>query len=389
MKNISFKKKAAVSVLLVLMICLLSPAQTAEEQIPASPDKAPDLSGVVYLNRYKCDDGYRLYSSRQTEVAHLIDIDGREVHRWSSSQGHNWHYADMLPNGNLVAIMKPGGGFPGMIIELDWNSNLVWKVDLGAHHDFYRRQNGNTIVLSKERITNEELRPGKKDWQCSVLVELTSKNETVWEWHLHEHVKEMAELVKGQADILDGFAGLHTNSIEILPENPTGKKDQRFRAGNLLFSCKKVNTIGVMDRETEKVVWAWYVADNAAQHMPTMLDNGNILLYDNGQKLEQTRIIELDPLTKNIVWEYQPDNRDKFYSRTRGSNQRLPNGNTLIAESDAGRMFEVTPQGEIVWEFLNPDHSSSGRRMPLYRVIRYSRELVNGLLARHSSGEAG
>ncbi len=365
----------------LLTFWVLCGVAAAAEEKPAAPDKAPHLAGVTILNRYKCDDGYRLYSSRMTEVAHLIDIDGRQVHQWAYPQGKSWHYAEMLPNGYLLAIVKDEE-----IIELDWYSNLVWKADTRAHHDFYRRPNGNTIVLSKETVTNKEIRPDQEDWTCSYFVELTPKNQVIWEWHLHEHVKEMAELVSSQADILKDFAGLHTNSVEILPENASGKKDRRFRAGNLLFSCKKVNTIGIMDRKTEKVVWAWYVADMSAQHMPTMLENGHILLYDNGQKLEQTRIIELDPITKAIVWEYQPEDKDTFYSRTRGSNQRLPNGNTFIAESDSGRLFEVTPDGEIVWEFLNPNRhpSRSQERQPLYRAVRYPRDLVDRLLAKHA-----
>lgn len=38
----------------------------------------------------------------------------------------------------------------------------------------------------------------------------------------------------------------------------------------------------------------------------------------------------------------------------RSSQTRLANGNTLIVESMAGPMIEVTPTGEIVWDFVNP-----------------------------------
>jgi len=366
--------------MVVLVFSAWASCGTAADEKSAAPDKDPSLDGVVLLNRYKCDDGYRLYSSRMTEQAHLIDIDGREVHSWSYPQGKSWHYAEMQANGNLVAIVKNE-----QIIELDWDSNLLWKKEMGAHHDFYRRPNGNTIVLSKEKVTNKEIRPDKEGWTCSVFEELNPEQKIVWRWSLDEHVKEMAELVKDQKDILDGFEGLHTNCVEVLPDNPSGRKDRRFRKGNLLFSCKKVDTIAVMDQDTEHVVWAWSPGDMSAQHMPTMLDNGHILVYDNGQKLEQTRIVELDPITKKTVWEYQPEDKDTFYSRTRGSNQRLPNGNTLIAESDSGRLFEVTPAGEIVWEFLNPDRhpSRAPERQPLYRTVRYPRQLVDELLAKY------
>jgi hypothetical protein len=111
-----------------------------------------------------------------------------------------------------------------------------------------------------------------------------------------------------------------------------------------------------------------------------MLENGNLLIYDNGTARRYTRILELDPRTEEIVWEYRADPPEKFFSPTRGSNQRLPNGNTFIAESDSGRLFEVTPEGEMVWEFLNPDLTKAGKRMPLYRSMRYSPELVERLM---------
>ena len=129
-------------------------------------------------------------------------------------------------------------------------------------------------------------------------------------------------------------------------------------------------------------------------HMPTMLPNGHLLIYDNGQNAAvrrrgYTRVLELDPLTKKIVWEYKADPPKSFYSPSRGSSQRLPNGNVLIAESDSGRLFEVTSQGEIVWEFLNPDLHKNGWRMALYRAISYPRASIDRLLAQYGGTRTG
>ena len=43
-----------------------------------------------------------------------------------------------------------------------------------------------------------------------------------------------------------------------------------------------------------------------------------------------------------------------FYSRYISGQERQPNGNTLITESEAGRAVEITPEGQIVWQFHNP-----------------------------------
>lgn len=355
--------------------------------MPGRPDEQPAKrrDGVTALKRDKCDSGYRLYSSRQTEAAHLIDLDGREIHKWAYPQGKTWHYAEMQPNGNLIAIIKDV-----MILELDWHGKLVWKAELRAHHDFARLANGNTLVVSRRDLTNPWTRQGKL--ACDVLVELTPAGKVVWQWKLEEHADEIARHVKLQLPPSGKFGDWpHVNTIEVLPDSPAAKKLPAFRAGNLLFCGRHIDTIGVIDRASGKVVWAWGPGELLGPHMPTLLPNGRLLVYDNGQNASvrlrgHTRVIELDPAAKRIVWQYQADPPRSFYSPSRGSNERLPNGNTFIAESDSGRMFEVTPGGEIVWEFLNPDRRRNGGRMALYRVCRYPRELVDRLVKKHRRG---
>jgi hypothetical protein len=103
-----------------------------------------------------------------------------------------------------------------------------------------------------------------------------------------------------------------------------------------------------------------------------LLDDGNILLFDNGT--ERSRVLELDPLTARIVWSYGPP--EGFFSGSRGSNQRLPNGNTLITESNTGRVFEVTPDGRRVWEFANPAINDEQVREAIWRMTRFDPETL-------------
>ena len=104
-------------------------------------------------------------------------------------------------------------------------------------------------------------------------------------------------------------------------------------------------------------------------HEPYMIEKGiegagNIILFDNGvgsntmgspgvpARGEISVILEINPLTKSIVWIYQ--NGKDFFSATQGTQQRLPNGNTFISEDNTGRLFEVKRDGEIVWEYVMP-----------------------------------
>ena len=122
-----------------------------------------------------------------------------------------------------------------------------------------------------------------------------------------------------------------------------------------------MNTIAIVEMQTNRVVWAFNGYKNKfwnAMHEPVLLDNGNILIFANHKYgagiIEESKVIEFDPFTYEVVWQYEGDQSHPFYSRTCGTCQRLPNGNTLITESDYGRAFEVTQAGQIVWEYVSP-----------------------------------
>jgi len=114
-----------------------------------------------------------------------------------------------------------------------------------------------------------------------------------------------------------------------------------------------------------------------------MLDNGNILVLDNGRfsvnfwPPDFSRVIEVSLRTKKIKWEYVADNPVDFHTTYIGGCERLPNGNTLICEGAKGRFFEVTETGEIVWEYLVPFYARHlsprfGLTNATYRCHRYS-----------------
>ena len=70
-------------------------------------------------------------------------------------------------------------------------------------------------------------------------------------------------------------------------------------------------------------------------------------------------VIEIDPFTEEIVWGDEGNAQNGFHTFTCGSSQRLPNGNTLITESDNGRAFEVTTSGQVVRMYYNPHRCPS------------------------------
>ena len=114
----------------------------------------------------------------------------------------------------------------------------------------------------------------------------------------------------------------------------------------------ELDTIAIIDAKTDRVRWA-LSGQWLRQHKPTLLANGRILLLDNQGHRGRSKVIEIDPFTQEIVWSYQGDAQNQFSTRTGGSVQRLPNGNTLVTEADSGRAFEMTAQDRMVWMYHN------------------------------------
>lgn len=80
-----------------------------------------------------------------------------------------------------------------------------------------------------------------------------------------------------------------------------------------------------------------------------------------------SRVLEINPVTLDLVWSYA---NPRFFSTNISGAQRLPNGNTLITAGAGGRMFEVTPKGEIVWEYIFPLFSGANESNAVYRAYR-------------------
>jgi hypothetical protein len=137
-------------------------------------------------------------------------------------------------------------------------------------------------------------------------------------------------------------------------ENNHGGAIRRLNA----ITARPTSTVLRISRKTGKILWKLGAPTVSGQHAPTLLPNGNILIFDNGvhrldDSMPFSRVIEVDPATNKIAWKYQDKPAWNFFSPRMGNAQRLPNGNTLVCESSFGRFFEITRDGAIVWEYVN------------------------------------
>jgi hypothetical protein len=333
-------------------------------------DENAELRGVETHDRDRAWPGVNFYSSRIRASARLIDNDGRELHVWSHLGDDGWEHAELLPNGDLLVVVNQQS-----IFRLDLNSELLWRVELEAHHDLAVHPSGEIYALTNEVRLRPEIHPDVPVIEDFIQI-LTSDGQPTERISLLDALRssDFAFLLASPQHLpSDRRTGerprldmLHTNHIEVF-DGSLAHRSPIFGKGNVLVSMRTINTIAIIDPRTRKVLWAWGPTNLHRQHHPTLLDNGNILLFDNGRRRSQ--IVELDPSSYEVVWRYAP--RGGFLSRYRGSAQRLPNGNTLITESDRGYVFEVSPDHDVVWRFANPDVQPDGLRIAIWRMTRF------------------
>ncbi|MFP5306665.1 MAG: arylsulfotransferase family protein [Gammaproteobacteria bacterium] len=347
--------------------------------------------GVTTYVRGAAQDGLTLYAAGNAAAAFLVDMDGRLVHEWRKPFSTLWpdgsgpirdprpdafvHFrnAHVLPNGDLIALYEGTGDTPyGYgVVKLDRNSEVVWKYPGRAHHQLSIGSDGRIYVLTHEFVDDmpQDLghlaRPRLEDF----LVVLSPNGEELMKIRLLSAVAQSR--YRHMLYTVSSFAladPLHANAVDYIDRQAAA----RFafgEEGQLLLSFRELGAVAVLDPDTQSIVWAtrgpWI-----GQHDPDIVANGNILLFDNygayGGPQGISRVIEIDPRNLRIAWEYRGSADAPLASRIRADQQRLANGNTLITESEAGRLVEVTRAGEIVWEFINPVRGGpDGQMVPM------------------------
>jgi hypothetical protein len=322
--------------------------------------------------------GINLYTSGHEPGAILMDMDGRELHRWKfeyrdafpdSIWGDHpntewWRRAYLYPNGDILAIVE---GFA--LLKLDKDSKLLWASPVSAHHDLDVRPNGDIYVLTREASIIPRVNPDDPVLEdfVTVLGPDGSEKRKVSLLEAFENSK-FANLYRSQNRSRGDL--FHTNSLEVLDDR-LGDRMPAFRAERILTSMNNLSVIAVVDLEQTRVEWA-VKGGSRGQHDPKILEDGNLLLFDNRSTPGVSKVLEFDLTKGRPVWQYRGTKEQPFFSKFLGTAQRLPNGNTLITESESGRAFEVTPNKQIVWEFFNPHRAGEDDRFiaTIFELLR-------------------
>jgi arylsulfotransferase ASST len=333
---------------------------------------APPKTGVTYYDNNAAYRGLNFFFLNYR--AFLMDMEGNTLHSWCLEfkdvspelEGtDHWRDAYLFPDGDLLAVFEE----QGVLIKIDRHSRLLWFNKCGCHHDLCLDKNGNIYVITRREITEHDSLDLSEPIQEDYITILNPRGKIIKSVSLLDCFlnSDYASALAFMGDRGDVF---HTNSIQLM-DGRTGGKAPPFKDGSVLISVRNLHTIAVVDLNEEKVTWAlsgmWKY-----QHQPLLLENGNVLLFDNLGNKERSRVIEFNPLTQEIVWAYRGDANNNFFTESGGANHRMPNGNTLIVESNKGRAFEVTPGNKIVWEYFDNFRSGPDNKFiqTLYDMIR-------------------
>ena len=309
---------------------------------------------------------------------------------------------------------------------------MVWSAR--QHHDWQRESfpagyyspestpavdGGNTLILAHTTRTQPNV--ADVPLEDDRLIEVSWKGEVVWEWVASDHIDELGFAADARKAISaaqafnkgrGSFDWLHVNSATYLgPNRWFDQGDARFAPNHVMISSREASLLAIVGRDG-RIVWRLgpdfsesrelrairqIIGQHHAHLIPKGLPGaGNLLVFDNGGSSgygfvnpiapngvgafarATSRVLEINPVTLELAWSYT---NPRFFSTNISGAQRLPNGNTLITAGAGGRMFEVTPQGAIVWEYLYPQFSGANASNAVYRAYRVPYGWIPQLMA--------
>lgn len=326
------------------------------------------------------DDGLNLITKIDGErrlKAEIVDMHGKKLHAWEidwfkiwpdathlmknvapkERPGTNIHGAVVMENGDLIFNFEYLG-----LVRLNRYGEVVWRLPYQTHHSVHRHDDGHLWVCGLKTHSGKDPRfPNRKPpFSEYTLLEVTPAGKIVGEWSVAELLVENGltgllhmGIPTTNVRVLGGDY-LHLNDVEPFPGT---MQEDFFRRGDILVSLRNINTVFVFNRYTRKMRFicsGWFVR----QHDPDFMDGNRFSVLDNnsiGPEAfgHQSRIVIVSARERAAKVFFEGDESAPFYTDIMGKHQWLPTGNLLITEAKKGRAFEITPDGRVVWEYVN------------------------------------
>ena len=330
--------------------------------VPVNDNPAP---GYVFLSNHGQDYGASSYLL-------ILDNDGSPVYYKKLERLVNDF---KLSRNNLITYCEfaRGGTFDNVFYAMDQTYAVVDSFRMGNgytldQHGFKLLDNYHTLMIAYDPQTVDMSEIVEGGDPAAIVIgliiqEQDTERNVIFEWRSWDHF-----------NITDTpFLNLQGHRIDYVHGNSIDTDID----GNIIISSRSLHEVTKIDRITGDVIWRLgknainndftIVGDTAGftcQHHARILDNGHLTLYDNGNyhtpSFSRAVEYELDQvnMTCTQVWEYRND--PEIYGSSRGSAQRLDNGNTVIGwgggagttisevRSDGSKAFELNIGDPVV-----------------------------------------
>lgn len=358
---------------------------------PWVKEETSEPTGVVVHDRRGVAPGYLMFANRGACNAQLMANDGTVLHAWQGAVEGFWSDVELLPDGGLLVVGATNDAFADQLTSrflqrLRWDSSIEWQAAFPAHHDIEQAPGDRILALSSveravPRFRNMELIDDH-------VVIADASGRIVEEYSLFDLFESSPQAVawgnyhlpqrRNGKTVIDAF---HANTVQWVHPPSRNEKNPIYREGNVLVCLRHQNLVLIFGRETKRVLWSWGRDDLQGPHSSRMLPNGNVLIFDNGSVRRTSRVVEVDPRTNKVVWTYEARRPKDFFTPAGGSCQRLKNGNTFVAETSKGRLFEVNAKGRTVWRYVNPaTDPQEPRRATIHAAKRLDPSYVDPIL---------
>lgn len=342
------------------------------------PDYFPDFIEVSNYDASLYQDGLTIMDFESLDFSGALDRDGNPI--WFIERDEiidKFTFTQFLSNGNMVGF-GPGKGY-----EIDLDGNIIFETPptIGSLHHHITKTSNNTYFLVSATVENqycpEECNPNLPDeipWQGDIFREIDKNGTEIWSWNTFDYY----DLTEYNPYYVETYTGsyemdwTHSNSV-FFDEN----------SESVFVSVRNLSRITKIDYASSELIWNMGETDFmneiyfeedlniSQQHSVQVLDNGNLLFFDNHRYLnpELSRCIEVSYNESNysfeIVWEHELP--AELFTGSRGECDRLENGNTLITAGRTGNTLEVTPENTVIWQL---EVQNMGFDVTMYRSSR-------------------
>lgn len=335
--------------------------------------------GMVVNDHEKALQRPMIYTSTADSAAHLISADGNEIHKWTLDVAALWPDQShvnarkivpfdyftlrdfhVFPDGRIAVIVSLYGTTPwgAGLVMMDKDSQVLWAQEGNYYNDLHVDKAGDIYALRHNIITESD--EGRFDEKVmfdapylqDTIVKLNQSGEILDQYPVVDMLRQsdykdimLYTTDEGKGDYT------HMNALDVI-ELGTNTAPY-MAAGDIVALIRNIDTLVVIDPVAKSIKWAGQMP----VHMPHDIDvlpNGHLLIYDNQGHMGAegySRLVELDPESLGVEWQYVGSKAAPFESEFWGFQQRLDNGNTFTVVPNKARLLEVDRGGEIVMEY--------------------------------------